>query len=155
MSQDEQLDACREKVMEILTSDEAITFSVAQTPIAGFKPDIVVLTNKRFILYHPGILGCRFDDFLWRDVTDVKLEEGILGAKLIFEAKDFKMSVDKLPKTEARKLTQWLKKRSKKLLRIGDKGKCRRIQQKQGILFSEMSALEHSHPVFLTTQWQS
>lgn len=103
MSQDEQIDACREKVEEILTSDEVIVFSVVQTPIAGLKPDIVVLTNKRFILYHPGILGCRFDDFLWRDIVDVKLEEGILGAKLIFKAKDFKMSVDKLPKTEARR----------------------------------------------------
>jgi hypothetical protein len=103
MSQDEQLDACRERVTEILTSDEAITFSVAQTPIAGLKPDIVVLTNRRFILYHPGILGCRFDDFLWRDIIDVKLEEGILGAKLIFKTKDSKMSIDKLPKTEARR----------------------------------------------------
>jgi len=46
------------KVKEILTSDESVLFSVAQMSIAGLKPDNVVLTNKRFILYHPGLLGC-------------------------------------------------------------------------------------------------
>jgi len=42
------------------------------------KPDNVVLTNKRFILYHPGLLGCKFDDFLWRDLISVKLNEGLM-----------------------------------------------------------------------------
>ncbi|MCJ7445305.1 MAG: PH domain-containing protein, partial [Methanotrichaceae archaeon] len=71
--------------------------------MAGFKPDAVVLTNKRFIIYHPGLLGIKFDDFLWRDLIDIKLTEGLLGAKLTFEAKGRKRSIDKLPKTEARK----------------------------------------------------
>jgi len=57
MSQDIS-DACMSKVKEILTSDESVLFSVAQMSIAGLKPDNVVLTNKRFILYHPGLLGC-------------------------------------------------------------------------------------------------
>jgi hypothetical protein len=72
MSQDIS-DACMSKVKEILTSDESVLFSVAQMSIAGLKPDNVVLTNKRFILYHPGLLGCKFDDFLWRDLICVKL----------------------------------------------------------------------------------
>ena len=103
MSQDAQSDACMSKVKEILTSEEVILFSVAQMPIAGLKPDTVVLTNKRFILYHPGLLSCKFDDFLWRDLTEVKLSEGFMGAKLAFETKSQKISVDKLPKTDARK----------------------------------------------------
>ncbi|MDD4653638.1 MAG: PH domain-containing protein [Methanothrix sp.] len=103
MSQETQSEACMAKVKEILTSDESVIFSVAQTSIAGLKPDTVVLTNKRFILYHPGLLGCKFDEFLWRDLINVKLNEGIMGAKLTFEAKNNKISVDKLPKTEARK----------------------------------------------------
>lgn len=96
-------DACMSKIEEILTSGESVLFSVVQTPIAGLKPDTVVLTNKRFILYHPGLLGCKFDDFLWRDLVAVKLNEGLMGAKLIFEVSSKKISVDKLPKSEARK----------------------------------------------------
>jgi hypothetical protein len=103
MSHDTQSDACMSKVNEILTPDESVNFSVTQMPIAGLKPDVVVLTNKRFIIYHPGLLGCKFDDFLWRDLMNVKLSEGLLGAKLMFEAKGQKISIDKLPKQEARK----------------------------------------------------
>ena len=103
MSQEAQLDACMSKIKEILTSDESVLFSVNQMSIAGLKPDTVVLTNKRFILYHPGLLGCKFDDFLWRDLINVKLNEGIMGAKLIFESCSQKITVDKLPKSEARK----------------------------------------------------
>jgi hypothetical protein len=103
MSQDAKSDTCMTRVKEILTSDESVLFSIAQMPIAGLKPDTVVLTNKRFILYHPGLLGCKFEDFLWRDLTDVKLSEGFLGAKMTFEANGLKISVDKLPKSEARK----------------------------------------------------
>jgi len=103
MSQEAQSDACMSRVKEILTSDESVLFSVAQMSIAGLKPDVIVLTNKRFILYHPGILGCKFDNFLWRDLVNVKLNEGIMGAKLSFEASNQKIAVDKLPKAEARK----------------------------------------------------
>jgi hypothetical protein len=103
MSQEAQADACMSRVKEILTSEESVLFSITQMPIAGLKPDTVVLTNKRFILYHPGLLGCKFEDFLWRDLTDVKLSEGIMGAKLVFEANSRRLSVDKLPKPEARK----------------------------------------------------
>jgi hypothetical protein len=103
MSQEAQLDACMSKIKEILTSDESVLFSVNQMSIAGLKPDTVVLTNKRFILYHPGLLGCKFDDFLWRDLINVKLNEGIMGAKLTFESGSQKITVDKLPKSEARK----------------------------------------------------
>ncbi len=103
LSQEAPPDACMSRVKEILTSDESVIFSVTQTSIAGLKPDTVVLTNKRFILYHPGILGCKFEDFLWRDLENVKLNEGLMGAKLAFEAKGQKITVDKLPKGDARK----------------------------------------------------
>jgi hypothetical protein len=91
------------KVKEILTSGEEVLFSVDQMPIAGLKPDTIVLTNKRFILYCPGLLSCKFDDFLWRDLINVNLKEGFMGAKLTFDATGRKMSIDKLPKSEARK----------------------------------------------------
>lgn len=103
MSQEGQSDTCMSKIKEILTSDESVLFSFNQMSIAGLKPDTVVLTNKRFILYHPGLLGCKFDDFLWRDLINVKLNEGIMGAKLTFESGSQVITVDKLPKSEARK----------------------------------------------------
>jgi hypothetical protein len=68
------------RVNDILTPDESVLYITVQTPMAGFKPDAVVLTNKRFIIYHPGLLGIKFDDFLWRDLIDIKLTEGLLGA---------------------------------------------------------------------------
>jgi hypothetical protein len=92
------------KIEQILTSDESVIFSVTQTPMAGLKPDTVVLTSKRFILYHLGLLGSNFDSFLWRDLVNVKINEGIMGAKLIFEAGGKTFTVEKLPKPEARKV---------------------------------------------------
>lgn len=103
MAKEDPSETCMARVKEILTSDESVLFSVVQMPIAGLKPDTVVLTNKRFIIYHPGLLGAKFEDFLWRDLVDVKLSESFLGAKMTFEVKGLKISVDKLPKSEARK----------------------------------------------------
>lgn len=93
-----------ERVKAILTPDESIEHMVMQQGYAGLRLDAVILTNKRFILYHPGLLSVSFEDYLWRDLDDVHLAEGFLGATLTFTVKDKKMSVDKLPKADARKL---------------------------------------------------
>ena len=90
------------KVKDILTPDEEIQFVVVQLSIAGLRPDAVVLTNKRFILYHPGLIGAKFEDALWRDLVDVKLSEGLIGATLSFATASKRWTIDKLPKTEAR-----------------------------------------------------
>lgn len=92
----------KEKVAGILTADEAIETIAVQLGIAGIRPDAVVLTNKRFILYHPGLLGVSFEDYLWRDLADVRISEGLLGATLSFTARGKKQQVDKLDKGEAR-----------------------------------------------------
>jgi uncharacterized protein YaiL (DUF2058 family) len=91
-----------EKVRGILTQDEAIEGIAVQLSIAGLRPDAVVVTNKRFILYHPSLLGVSFEDYLWRDLFDVRLSEGILGGTLSFTARGKRQQVDKLDKTEAR-----------------------------------------------------
>jgi uncharacterized protein YaiL (DUF2058 family) len=91
-----------QKVSGILAADEAIEGIAVQLSIAGLRPDAVVLTNKRFILYHPGLLGVSFEDYLWRELADVRLGEGILGATLSFAAQGKKQQVDKLDKAEAR-----------------------------------------------------
>lgn len=92
----------KERVNGILTADEVVERIAVQLAIAGPRPDAVVLTNKRFILYHPGLLGVKFEDYLWRDLSDVRLSEGLLGATLSFKARGQQMQVDKLSKDEAR-----------------------------------------------------
>jgi len=91
------------RVSQILTPGEEIQFIVVQQAIAGIRPQAVVLTNKRFILYLPGLIGAKFEDALWRDLLDVKLSEGILGASLYFATSKKAWTVDKLPKIEARR----------------------------------------------------
>lgn len=102
MSQEDQPEFIS-RIKEILITDESVLFTVTQLPIAGIKPDSIVLTNKRFIVYHPGLLGSKFENYQWRDLEKVKLNEGILGAKLTFEAKGQTLSIDKLPKPESRR----------------------------------------------------
>jgi hypothetical protein len=92
------------KVRQICTQDEEIDRIVVQLGIAGLRPDAVVLTNKRLIMFHPGLLGTHFDDYLWRDLSDAKLEEGLIGAKLLFSCKGKRYAVDYLPKEEARRV---------------------------------------------------
>ena len=99
----EQANPILDKVKQILTADESVQYILNQQPIAGPWPDAVVLTNKRFILYHPSLLGIKFEDALWRDLVDVKLSEGILGATLSFVTASRLWTVDKLPKNEARR----------------------------------------------------
>jgi hypothetical protein len=91
-----------DKVSQILTSDETIEMVVTQHALAGIRPDAVVLTNRRFILYREALLGAKFSDGLWRDLTDVHLSEGLLGATMSFRTPAVTITVDRLPKAEAR-----------------------------------------------------
>lgn len=91
-------------VTQILTRDEQIAAVVVQTKLAGLKPDAMVLTNRRFIAYRPGLLKVAFQDALWRDLEDVRLEEGVLTAKLIYRLADGqRIEIDRLPKDHARR----------------------------------------------------
>lgn len=91
-------------VAQILTRDEAIGCVVVQTKLAGLKPDAILLTNRRFIAYRPGLLKVAFQDALWRDLQNVHLDEGILTAKLTYRLADKRtIVIDRLPKDHARR----------------------------------------------------
>lgn len=95
------------KVSEILTSEEKILYIAVQNkPIVTIAPDSVVITNRRFIIYKPKMLGrVDFEDYIWRDLRDARLKENILGATITLKTvKNHTLAVDYLPKMQARKL---------------------------------------------------
>lgn len=93
------------KVQQILTSGEEIVYIAVQKPLLNLSPDSVILTNKRFIMYKPGVLGTvRFEDYIWRDLHDAKLSEGIITSTLSLQSPKGLLSLGNLPKAQARKL---------------------------------------------------
>jgi Bacterial PH domain/Short C-terminal domain len=95
------------KVSEILTSGEEIRYIAVQKKLGlNVSPDAVILTNKRFIKYKSKMLGrVDFEDYIWRDLHDVHVKEGMRGATLKMKTTDgHKISIDDLPKSQARRL---------------------------------------------------
>lgn len=100
-----------EKVSGLLTNGEGVQYiAVQKKPAVNFSPDSVILTSKRVIFCRPKNFGLsmEFQDYLWKDVADCHMKEGILGAE--FSLKTIMGSVntmDYLPKAQARKLYQY------------------------------------------------
>jgi len=95
------------KVQQILTSNETIQYiAIQKKPVVNIKPDCVVLTNRRFIVYRPQILGrISFEDHVWRDLQDAKLQENILGSTITMNSVTGQLlTVDWLPKVQARRV---------------------------------------------------
>jgi hypothetical protein len=95
------------RVQQILTSGEEVSYiAVQKKPMVNVTPECVVLTSKRFILYKPKLLGgANFEDYIWRDLKDVRLHEGLMGATLTLQTMTGKaISVEYLPKAQARRL---------------------------------------------------
>lgn len=96
-----------ERVESILMDAEKITYvAVQQKPIMNWFPDCIVLTNERFILYRPKILGrVDFEDYRWLVLSDCQLAENIIGSTLSFAVSGgSRVSMDYIPKEQARKL---------------------------------------------------
>jgi hypothetical protein len=96
-----------ERIEAILMDEEIIQYvAVQQKPIMNWFPDCVVLTNQRFILYRPKILGrVDFEDYRWLSLSDCQLQENMIGSTLSFAvAGGDRVVMDYLPKDQARKL---------------------------------------------------
>jgi hypothetical protein len=110
---DEQDAAVVEKVharaRELCTQGEDIKYiAVQKKPIVTISPDAVLLTNKRVIIFRPKLIGMSFEDCPWRDVHDIHIKEGLLGATFSVQRIGGKrVEVDSLPKAQARKLYQF------------------------------------------------
>ncbi len=100
--------AVEERIAQILTSGEEILHVAMQNPITALSaaPDSVVLTNKRFIIYRPKFLGgAQFEDYIWRDLGEAKLEEGLMSSTISLKSVNGKMlSMEHLHKGAARKV---------------------------------------------------
>lgn len=100
-----------EKVSGLLTSGEEIQYiAVQKKPAVNLSPDSAILTSKRVIFCRPKNFGFSMDfqDYLWKDVADCHMKEGILGAEFSLRTvKGTVNTMDYLPKAQARKLYQY------------------------------------------------
>jgi len=118
------------KVRQILTSGEEILYVAVQKPIINFSPDSVVLTNKRFIVYRPTLLGgANFQDYIWRDLHDARLSEGIFNSTITMKTIAGQLfSVGDLPKAQARKLYAYAQEMEE---RVRDERRIRDMEEKR------------------------
>jgi len=107
------------KVSELLTSNEKIEYiAVQKKPAINLSPDCIALTNKRIIFCRPKTFGLsmRFQDFLWKDVADCHMKEGIMGATFFMKStKNTISSLDYLPKAQARLLYRYAQEREEEM----------------------------------------
>ena len=94
------------KAKELLTKGEQIEYiGVQKKPLITIAPDAVLLTNKRFMIVRPKMMGMTFEDHVWREVSNVHMSEQMLTATiscLIVGGK--KLEIDSIPKKQARKI---------------------------------------------------
>lgn len=93
-------------VSGILTSGEEILYIALQNVTAlSFKKDSAVATSNRLILHRPGVFGTmNFGDYLWEDVRNVKLAEGMVSSSIDIELTDGRSeNLGGLDKSQARR----------------------------------------------------
>jgi hypothetical protein len=102
-----RIETVRDKVAQILTSEERIQYiAVQRRPVVNVAPDAVVLTNRRFIVYHQKLFGrVHFEDYVWRELNDVRLREGLLASTVYFQITDgVPITIGWVPKRHARRV---------------------------------------------------
>lgn len=101
------------KLQDLLMKNEEIGYiGVQKKPALTVFPDSIVVTNKRIILCKPKNLGLSMDfvDYDWQDVVAAFVKENILGSDFSFSTKsELTISIDYIPKTQARKLYTFAK----------------------------------------------
>lgn len=95
-------------VQPLLMKDERIEYIGIEDKVLSLdiRPESVVLTNRRFLLYSPKLLGgATFEDYIWRDLGDCKLVENMLRATLTFRTSAGKLiTIENIPKKQARRI---------------------------------------------------
>ena len=99
------------RLMELLPpGEDTLYIAVQKKPVVNLLPDCIVVTNRRVLFFSATNLGfsITFVDFIWKDIADVNMKEEIIGAVFTIKTtKGAEMSVDYLPKIQARKLYQF------------------------------------------------
>lgn len=106
------------KLNELLMNEETVEYiAVQKKPAVTISPDCVALTNKRIIFCRSKNLGLAMDfqDYLWKDVADCQMKEGVFGAEFTIKTTDGSISkIDYLPKAQARKLYSFAQEQEEK-----------------------------------------
>lgn len=101
------------KLQDLLMKNEEVGYiGVQKKPAITVFPDSIVLTNKRVIMCRPKNLGLSMDfvDYDWDDIAGAFVKENILGSEFSFATKsDLTISIDYIPKNQARKLYTFAK----------------------------------------------
>lgn len=101
------------KLQDMLDSGELVTYiAVQKKPAVTLLPDCIVLTNKRIFLCEATNLGLstNFEIFNWADLKTITFKEEFFGSKFtIVPVDNENLTVDYIPKIQARKLYQLAK----------------------------------------------
>ena len=101
------------KILDMLTSGESINYIALQKkPAVTLFPDSITLSNKRIFLCEFAKLGLatNFEIFSWHDIKDISFKEEIFGSKVtVIPFTGENLTVDYIPKVQARKLYQLIK----------------------------------------------
>jgi phage terminase large subunit len=95
-----------------LNQEEIGYIAVQKKPAITVFPDSVVVTNKRIMVCKPKNLGLSIEviDHDWKDISGVFIKENILGTDFSFSTHtNVGLTVDYLPKNQARKLYTYAK----------------------------------------------
>lgn len=107
------------KLVDILMKNEEVGYiGVQKKPAINVFPDSIVLTNKRIIICKPKNLGLSMDftDYAWGSIAGVFVKENILGSEFSFNTtSDLTISIDYLPKIQARKINTFAKEQLEEL----------------------------------------
>lgn len=102
-----------DKIVDMLTSGEFIQYIALQKkPAVTLLPDSITVSNKRIFLCEFTKLGLatNFEIFAWGDIKDIAFKEEIFGSKVtIIPISDENLTIDYIPKVQARKLYQLIK----------------------------------------------
>lgn len=101
------------KIVDMLTAGEYIQYiSLQKKPAVTLLPDSITISNKRIFLCEFTKLGLatNFEIFSWNDVKDIAFKEEIFGSKVtVIPFTGENLTVDYIPKVQARKLYQLIK----------------------------------------------
>lgn len=107
------------KLRDMLTSGEAIVYlAIQKKPAVTLIPDCIAVTNKQIVFCLPENLGLttNFITFTWNDIKEVSFKEEFLGSRFTaIPQKGENVTIDYIPKVQARKLYQFCNEQLEKL----------------------------------------
>ncbi|MFD2968370.1 PH domain-containing protein [Sphingobacterium bambusae] len=102
-----------DKIIDMLTAGEFIQYiSLQKKPAVTLLPDSITVSNKRIFLCEFTKLGLatNFEIFSWTDIKDIAFKEEIFGSKVtVIPQAGENLTIDYIPKVQARKLYQLIK----------------------------------------------